>query len=358
MATLTSSNVVLRGISSAIPDQCLGPEVWDERFGIEEASRISESIGVSSRPVVPEGICASDLCYEAAEDLLESLNWERDTIEAVLFVSQTPDHPLPATACILQNRLGLPTSSIAFDVNLGCSGYVYGLSIATQFISSNSVNRALLLVGDTLSHLVSEQDKSTGLLFGDAGTATAIERQDGAPDMKFQLGTDGGGMQHLIVPAGMSRLRRCRETSLRQEDEGGSLRSPEELFMDGAEVFSFTLTRVPRLVRSVLDNAGWTMDEVDAVVMHQANEFMLNHLAKRVKVPPEKLILAMESFGNTSCASIPLAINAKMREQISQRPMKLLLVGFGVGWSWGAVTITCGPIAVPEVVSVSSPSAA
>ncbi len=358
MATFAISDVELSGLASAVPENRVGLEQLAEQFGAEEAQRISESIGIRSRPIVPDGQCSSDLCLAAAEKLLDDLGWERESIEAVIFVSQTPDHQLPATACILQHRLGLPSTCLAFDVNLGCSGYVYGLSIASQFITSGSIKRALVLVGDTLSHLVSEQDKSTSPLFGDAGTATALQHRADAPAMTFTLGTDGQGAQHLIIPAGMHRQRPGPESAERTEREAGNLRSDEQLFMDGAQVFSFTLAKIPKLVRSALVAAEWTLDDVDAVVMHQANTFMLTHIAKRLKIPSEKLVLAMKDYGNTSCASIPLAINTALAEKISQQSMRLVLVGFGVGWSWGAMTLSCGPIVVPEVVQVPCPVAA
>lgn len=357
MATFVISGVELAGLASAVPENRVGLEDLAEQFGAEEAHRISESIGIRSRPIVPAGQCSSDLCFAAAEKLLDELSWERGSIEAIIFVSQTPDHQLPATACILQHRLGLPSTCLAFDVNLGCSGYVYGLSIASQFISSGSIQRALVLVGDTLSHLVSEQDKSTSPLFGDAGTATALQQQADAPAMTFTLGTDGKGAEHLIIPAGMHRQRPSPETSKQTERDGGNFRSDEQLFMDGAQVFSFTLAKIPKLVRSTLAAAQWNLDDVDAVVMHQANAFMLTHLAKRLKIPSEKFVLAMGNYGNTSCASIPLAINTALAEPISQKSMRLLLVGFGVGWSWGAMTLSCGPMVVPEVIQVPCPSA-
>ena len=353
MASFAITGVALSGLSSAVPENRVDVGHLAERFGSVEAQRISESIGIRSRPIAPEGLCASDLCYAAAENLIEHLGWERSSIEAVIFVSQTPDHQLPATACFLQNRLGLPSSCLAFDVNLGCSGYVYGISVASQFISTGSIQRALVLVGDTISQLVSDQDKSASPLFGDAGTATALEYQKNAPAMTFTLGTDGRGAEHLIVPVGMHRQGRQGATSVRTEVEDGSLLSRKKLFMDGAQVFSFTLGKIPKLVRSALNAADWTMDEVDAVVMHQANAFMLKHLAKRLKIPSEKFVLTMENFGNTSCASIPLAINTSLANQVSQQPLQLLLVGFGVGWSWGAMTLTCGPTVVPEISQVS-----
>lgn len=345
------------GIACAIPEHRVDLSHLADQFGAEQAQKISESIGIKSRPIAPAGMCASDLCFTAAEKLLTDLAWAKDSVEAIIFVSQTPDHQLPATACFLQNRLGLSSACIAFDINLGCSGYVYGLSVVSQFIASGSIKRALLLVGDTLSHLVSNQDKSTSPLFGDAGTATALQYREGASETSFTLGTDGSGAQHLIIPAGMHRNRSNSKTTVRVERDGGNLRSEEELFMDGAQVFSFTLAKVPKLVRSALEAAKWSMEEVDAVVMHQANAYMLTHLAKRLKIPSEKFVLAMEDFGNTSCASIPLAINSALANQVSQGPVKLLLVGFGVGWSWGAMTITCGPMVVPEIIHVPNPQA-
>ncbi len=355
MAVCQVSGVQIAGLACAVPERELGLAETAEQFGAEEAQKIAESTGVRSRPVAAPELCTSDLCLAAAERLLHQMQWERDSIEALIFVSQTSDYVLPASACSLQDRLKLSTNCMAFDVNLGCSGYVYGLSIASHFVTSGNIKRALLLVGDTISHLVSPEDRSAAPLFGDAGTATLLEHNVDSPSMTFNLGTDGAGTPNLIVPAGMNRHPRSETTLLRTVREGGNVRSDEELFMDGAQVFSFTLSRVPKLVRSALSAANWTMDDVDAVVMHQANAFMLRHLAKRLKLPEEKFVLAMEHFGNTSSASIPLAINSVLADKVRERPLRLLLVGFGVGWSWGAVTLTCGPMIVPEIVKVSLP---
>lgn len=354
MASFAICGVEVSGLACAVPENRVDLEGLSAQVGTKKAEQISKSVGIDSRPIAPPGLCASDLCFCAAEKLLDEMEWSRDSIEALIFVTQTPDHKVPATACILQNRLGLSASCISFDVNLGCSGYVYGLSIVSQFIACGSIKRALVLVGDTISHLVSEQDASTVALFGDAGTATALQRNSKASPMSFSLGTDGSGAEHLIVPAGMHRSPSTPDTIVRKEDSAGNLRSEEELYMDGAQVFSFTLSKIPILVKQTLAAADWTMEDLDGVVMHQANHFMLSHLAKKLKIPAEKFVIAMKEYGNTSCASIPLAICSSLSPGISSQQLNLLLVGFGVGWSWGAVTLTCGPIYVPEIICVPS----
>ena len=305
--------------------------------------------------MVSAGVCTSDLCEAAARKLLAALNWTPDSVDALIFVSQTPDYLLPATSCSLHGRLRLSKQCAAFDLNLGCSGYVYGLWIASQLVVGG-LKRVLLLVGDTISRIVSPLDRSAVPLFGDAGTATALERDENNMPWVFELGTDGSGQEHLIVPAGGFRHPRTSTTSLRTKREGGNIRSDEDLFMDGAEVFSFTLKVVPPLFKSILTAANWTVDTTDSFVMHQANQFMLQYLAKRMKLPPEKVVLSLGQFGNTSSASIPLALTHSLADRLRESNMRLLLAGFGVGFSWGAVALACGPIVIPELVTVDSTS--
>lgn len=352
MASSRISNVRIAGIASAVPEPVLTEESDAFVFGEAEMRKISESTGVKKRHVAPVGMCTSELCFAAAEKLLEDLEWSRDSIDALIFVSQTPDYFLPATSCSLHSRLGLTKQCAAFDLNLGCSGYVYGLWVASHLVTNGSVKRLLLLVGDTITRLVSPQDRSVAPLFGDAGTATAIEKNDYADAMVFQMGTDGSGQEHLIVPAGAFRQPRTKQTAKRTEREGGKIRSDEDLFMDGAEIFTLTLREVPNLIKSTLDAAGWSVETADAFVMHQANRFMLQHLTKKMKLPPEKVILALEDYGNTSSASIPLAMTHAMASRLKSNSLNLVLAGFGVGFSWGAVALTCSSIAMPDLVFV------
>jgi 3-oxoacyl-[acyl-carrier-protein] synthase-3 len=233
---------------------------------------------------------------------------------------------------------------------MGCSGYVYGLWVAASLMQSVKGN-VLLLVGDTISRTVSPQDQSVALLFGDAGTATALTPDADAPPMYFELGADGSGFNELIVPSGGFRSPSNHGSAVRTPREGQNIRSDQDLFMNGPEVFTFTLQRVPPLIKAVLQNAGRQMDEIDGFVFHRANRFMLEYLAKRIKIPPDKFVIATEDFGNTSSASIPMAITTTgFRTRIRESGLRLLLAGFGVGLSWAAVVLNFGPAVCPELV--------
>ena len=353
MATCTVSGVRLAGIASAVPDRVRTLASHAAVFGEAEVRKISDSIGVKSRQVAFGGMCTSDICFAAADRLLNDLAWPRESVDALIFVSQTPDYVLPATSCCLQERLRLSKRCAAFDVGLGCSGHIYGLWIASSLLAGGGASRVVLLTGDTISHTCSPLDRSVALLFGDAGTATALEADGSASPMAFVLGTDGSGRDALIVPAGRYRNPHTAETATRIAEDNGSSRSAEDLFMDGAEIFAFTLREVPALIQAVLQGAGWNIDEVDAFVFHQANQFMLQHLARRLKLPKDKLILAMEEFGNTGSASVPLAMSARLAPRLRTEALRSVLAGFGVGYSWGAVALTCGPMVMPDVVKVS-----
>jgi len=360
MSIVRVENVRLAGLASAVPDFVRTVDDDVDRFQSEDFRKIGESIGVTSRRIAPEGVCSSDLCVSAAERLLDELNWDRESIQAVLFVTQTPDFRAPATACTLQSRLGLPTNCAAMDINLGCSGYVYGLATAAQFVrgmagEQESGGRVLLLVGDTITHFVSPDDRATAPLFGDAGSATALEFSSSAEPIVFSLGTDGRGLNHLIVPAGGARQPRTEETGIRTARESGNIRSDEDMYMNGAEVFSFALQEVPKMVRSTLAEAGWAIDEVDGVVMHQSNGIMLKHLRKRLKVDEDNFVIALEGYGNASCASIPLAMTHQWAQAGLRQKRRLVLAGFGLGWSWGGAAVTCDDMAMPELVIYETP---
>lgn len=329
----------IAGIASALPENKCTYTDDTSHFSAEELTKIACSTGVKQRYIV-NNQCTSDLCFAAAEQLLADKPEYRDTIDVMLFITQTPDYILPATSCVLQHRLNLPKTCAAFDVNLGCSGYVYGLWMAANFLNNPAVRRVLLLVGDTVSRVVSPRDRSVMSLFGDAGTATVLEREDvGAEPWFFALGTDGGGHDHLKIPAGGFRYPLNEQAKQPRQKENDNVRSDADLYMNGAEIFAFTLREIPSLVNETLKLAQWSMDDVDACVFHQANEFMLQHLMKRLKIPPEKFILTLDKFGNTSSASIPLSISDKLASRI-KNPYRLLLAGFGVGFSWAAAAVS------------------
>jgi 3-oxoacyl-[acyl-carrier-protein] synthase-3 len=300
--------------------------------------------------VAPDEVCASDLCLAAAERLLDEMNYSREQIGGVIFVTQTPDYVLPATSHVLHHHLGLPASAVAFDVNLGCSGYVYGLWLAAS--SAHSLNAPiLLLVGDTINKLVSPEDQSVAMLFGDAGTASLLEPCSNDEEMIFEMGADGSGAENLIVPAGGFRRRRDQRSGERAECADGNVRSDEDLHMNGPEIFAFTIRRVPAMVKNVLTAAGCSAEEIDAFVFHQANAFMLDHLLRKMKLPRERVAMALNEYGNTSGASIPLTMTAApLRDRLRKSRQRLLLAGFGVGYSWAAAVVSCGPMAIPDIV--------
>ncbi len=276
------------GVASAVPPAVRTLADDAAMFGAAEIERISQNIGVQKRHVVTGKTCTSDLCYAAALPLLESLAWDKSSVDALIFVTQTPDYFMPATACVLQHRLGLGKHCAALDVNQGCAGYVYGLWLASNLVASRSVRRVLLLVGDTISRVVSPLDRTVDLVVWRRGNGHGDRIRRGGPQMTFELGSDGSGQKHLTVPAGAFRSPHTAQTAARSDRGGGNARSDEDLFMDGGEVFTFTLREVPTLVKSILAASGDSRDTIDAFVFHQANRFMLNYLAKRLELPAEQ----------------------------------------------------------------------
>ena len=347
MADVSIAGVGLRGVASAVPHRTEGPADLAAAFGEAEAKKLQSNTGVHTRHIGRPDQCTSDLCCAATQTLLQDLHWDLVSVEALLFVSQTFDYFVPATSCCLHGRLGLSKHCAVFDVGMGCSGYIYGLWIAASLMKSG-LKRILLLAGDTSAKPVSPLDRSAKPLFGEAGTATALEADPNAL-LHFSLGTDGQGWPHLIIPAGAFRKRPDAETRIPIQGPDGNTRSAEDLYMNGPEIFTFTLREVPPLLTRILAQSGFNREEVDYFVFHQANKFMLDYLAKRMGLPPHKVPLSLGEFGNTSSASIPLTIQHCLRSQLSQNPAKLVMAGFGVGLSWGAAAGVIGPLCLPEI---------
>ena len=346
MAEVSICGVRIRGIAAAVPEQTLGIEDLIDRFGAETAEKLVASTGVRFRHIVKPGHTTGDLCELAARALLERLDWDPKSVDLLIMVSTTFDYIAPATSCILHGKLGMSKHAAAFDVGLGCSGWVYGLWLAASLIKTGC-KRALVLAGDTATQAISPFDKY-GALSGDAGTASALEA---ALDdvLHCSVGTDGVRWQALWVPAGGFRKRSSSETREYHDCEDGVRRSDEHTHMNGPDIFAFTIREVPPLVDRTLALAGWTKDQVDAFVLHQANKYMLDYLAKRMKLPVDKIPFSIQDFGNTSSASLPLTIQQQLREKLSGSSMNLFMAGFGVGLSWGAVAANVGPLVVPEL---------
>lgn len=333
----------IAGLVSCVPSHDVGNEYFIDRFDQTGIDDVVKMIGVVKRRWVDSNTTTSDLCKAAGQRLLAGLAWEPETIDALVFVSQTPDYRLPATACLLQAEWGLSTSCIAFDVNLGCSGYPYALWLGMTMIQSGAATRVLLAVGDTVSKIVDPQDRSTAMLFGDAGTVTALQA---SPDSqaRFILGTDGRGAHNLIVPQGG-----CRNTA-ENSDSRLAGKNLSSLYMDGGEIFNFTLRAVPSLVTRTMEFSGKSHESYDAFLFHQANLFMLKHLIKKAKLPVERTPINIDDFGNTSSASIPLLMTTSLKTELAEKTMELAMFGFGVGYSWSSASISVGPLDVVETI--------
>ena len=314
----TIHDVGIKAVSSVVPKKRILNSELSEIYGEKETSKLISSIGVQERRVADDSTTTSDLCFSAAEKLFKECNIDKKDIDALIFVSQTPDYQLPATSCILQKRLGLSIETMSFDINMGCSGYVYGLKVAASLVNTGLKN-VLLLVGDSISKIVKPGDRSTEFLFGDAGTASVIGKVSNS-SLTIELGTDGNGFESIIS-------RKPINTNYKVE-RGNNY---SYLEMNGGEVFTFTLKRVPKLINSFLKNMNLSSSDIDFCVYHQANHFMLKHLLKKSKFSDEQVPISIDKYGNTSCASIPVtlsSVNAQKRDAC-------LLVGFGVGLSWG-----------------------
>ncbi|MGC6424532.1 MAG: ketoacyl-ACP synthase III [Lentimonas sp.] len=353
MAKSYFKNVEIRGVVTCVPtrEKCIDDEV--DLFGgnQKQIARLKKVIGLDRRRVVDAQTTAADLCYEAALRLLLKSGVDASAIEAVICVTQTPDYPQPCNAAVLHGRLGLRKECAALDVNLGCSGYVYGLWLAHMMVSSGGCERVLLLAGDTISRIAHPKDRVVAPIFGDGGSASLIERSDAESPSWFSLETDGAGYDKLIVPAGGFRSPCSAETALEETEEDGNVRTPENLFMDGAEVFNFSIQVEPKAVTDLCAYAGMEIDAIDHFVFHQANRYILTNIAKRLKIDLEKVPMqTVERYGNQSSASIPSAICGELSEELAAGSRQVLLSGFGVGLSWASVILNLDHLHVCEII--------
>lgn len=331
-------------LAAYLPEQLLTNDELAALYPDWPADKILAKTGINVRHVAAPDQTAGDLAFEAARKLLAQGRVALADIDFIILCTQAPDYVLPTTACVLQHRLGIATSAGAFDINLGCSGFVYGLSVAKGLVETGAARCVLLLTADTYSRYIHPQDKSVRTLFGDGAAATAIVADDGddagaASIGPFVFGTDGSGSHNLIVPAGGFRRPRDERSGDEQTDGSGNVRSDEHLYMNGAEVMAFSLREVPKAVDALLHKAQCTTDDIDLFVLHQANKFMLEALRKRLKVPEEKLPVRVRDWGNTVSSSIPLALIALRDEGKLPSGTATMLVGFGVGYSWAACLV-------------------
>lgn len=327
-----------------LPEQVLDNERLATELRDWSAQKIESKTGIRCRHVARVGECASDLAFHAAQKLLESASCPRREIDFLLFCTQSPDYFLPTTACLLQARLGLQQSSGALDFNLGCSGFVYGLGLAKGLIESGQARNILLLTADTYSKFIHPHDRSVRTLFGDGAAATLVSSVDSVENLlgPFVYGTDGRGAENLIVPAGGLRKPTVSDAEVILDKDGNG-RTVNNLHMNGPEIFNFTLRIVPKVVADLLRAADKKIEDIDLFVFHQANEYMLNHLRKKIGIPPEKFLISMRDCGNTVSCTIPIALQMAEIEGRLRPGALLMLVGFGVGYSWAATLARWAP---------------
>ena len=337
MATIRYNNVGIKAVAACVPQKVMYNKDLTDLISAEEMEKTIESVGIKERRYADADTCSSDLCLAAAERLISDNNIDKGTIDALLFVSQTSDYHQPATSPLLQYKLGLPTTTLCFDVNLACSGFVYGLSIAYAYASMQGINNVLLLVGETMSKTVSQKDKVSTPLFGDAGTATLVSKGD-FPEAVFSLHSDGSGSDVIKMPYGGYRNPSCQEGLLEHTDQEGNVRTGEQFFMDGMAVFNFGMKVEPKDIKFLLGECGMTIDDVDLLIYHQANKFMTDFFSKRLKISQDKTPYCLEKFGNTSSASIPLKIVSELKDKYPNRK-KVIVSGFGAGLSWATAMI-------------------
>lgn len=329
----------IRGVEYALPERVVGNGVLASIHPNWRIDDVAKRTGVLERRIAAPGETALDLGERAARALLMRLGIAEEEVDALLFCTETPDHPIPPNACLLQARLGLSTRTAALDFTLACSGYVYGLYLAQALIDSRLARSVLLVTGDTYSRLISPDDRSTVALFGDAAAATVVDAAVSGGIRSFDLGTDGGRASCFIVPAGGTRQPRSTETSEARMDRSGNVRSAEQIRMDGTAVLAFVQREVPASARRALDRAGLKMRDVDLVVFHQASLVSLEYLARTLEVREDQMVVNIEKVGNTVSASLPIALRDMESAGRLRRGHLVLLVGFGVGLSWGSCVL-------------------
>ncbi|MFH2143604.1 MAG: ketoacyl-ACP synthase III [Bacteroidota bacterium] len=352
MAIFSFPNVRLAGVSACVPQKTV-KNIDYSWISIKERKSLIKNIGVVEKHHASKGTATSDLCYVAAEKLINELNWDRNKIDVLLFISQSRDYILPATSCVMQERLKLPKTCAAFDIVMGCSAYNYGLSVIHSLLTVGVLKRALLLVGD-ISSIGSYRDKTTYPLFGDAGTATALEYKEDFPKAFFNLQTDGNGHQAIIIHESGFRKRPSEKSFDFIRYGKGIIRHGGHVALDGMEVFNFALREVAPNVRKLLKFYEISFDDIDYAVFHQANLLINETIRKMLKLDPQKMPYSIDRYGNTSSSSIPLTLVTELRNELITRNMKILMTGFGVGLSWGSNIIETDKIVCPEIIEYES----
>jgi 3-oxoacyl-[acyl-carrier-protein] synthase-3 len=351
MAYLTFSGVGISGIAAAVPSTVIKNLEYTEYFPADDVKEVVEKIGIYERRFAGPDMCSSDLCFAAAEKLISDMALAKEEIDLLVFVSQTPDYRMPATSIILQHRLGLSHNTIAFDLTLGCSGFIYGMSVIYSMMERSGLRKALLLDGETRSKVYSPKDRKTAFIFGDGGVAALIERDEKFGKSYFSLNSDGSKEDLIKMNAGGYRNPSSIET-LKEKvvDEHGNIRSEEHGYMNGGDVFNFVIKEIPSDIKSIMTYAQTSASDLDYFVFHQANDFINSYLGKKLKLDLSKVPSTIAKYGNTSSVSIPLTIVSELQNKLSEK--NLLMSGFGVGMTWASAIIKFNNCFISDIVEI------
>lgn len=346
MAYWKIRNVALRGVTGTVPNHPVKSAELPF-FTKEEADTFDATVGIKNRYIASEDVCASDLCFDAAERLIAGLGWEKESIDILLFASVTGDYKTPPTSAILQDRLGLPSSTFVLDIPMGCCGCMYGINVAGNMLTAGTAKRAIVLVGDTAMRMGNPKDKSRGPLFGDCGTALALEYDPTADDIIIDFNTMGAGYQALMTPHGGYRHPVTQESFVEEDFGNGIIRAPKDALINGMDVFSFAITKPPISVKKMLEQQGLDKDkDVDFFLIHQANKLIVDRLVKKLKLPVEKVPYNLQKFGNLGGASILMLMVSEIAEELSTKPLTLLCSSFGLGLTWGTMFLKTNKVSV------------
>ena len=339
----------MAGVAACVPENVVATEDIP-LMSAEEAEVFNNTVGIRRRHIAPDNICASDMCQKAADALLAELGWERDSIDVLIFESVTGDYRTPPTSCILQDRMGLPDTTFCLDMPMGCCGCLYAITVGANLLTTGNVRRALLLIGDTALRMGSMKDKSRVPLFGDCGTAIALEYDTAAPAITVDFHTLGKGYKALMTPHGGFRNPATPESFIEEDFGSGIVRAPYHTLINGMDVFSFAISRPPKSVAQFMEAEEINKDtDVDYFLIHQANKMIVDRVVKKLKLPQEKVPYNLEEYGNLGGASIPSLMVTRLRDQLTTNPQRLLMSSFGLGLSWGTMSATFGPMAIPPL---------
>jgi 3-oxoacyl-[acyl-carrier-protein] synthase-3 len=352
MAYIQYEGVGITAMSAAVPRRVVKGREYTEVFSQEEANEIVDKTGIEERRFADAETCSSDLCFAAAEKLIADNNINKEEIDLLVFISQTPDYRMPATSVTLQHRLGLPNSTIAFDITLGCSAFIYGLSVVYGMMERSGLRKALLLDGETRSKVYSPRDRRSAFLFGDGGVAALIERDPKFGTSTFSLNSDGSRADLIMIPAGGYRKMSSAETVVEKVvDEFGNMRSEEQGYMRGGDVFNFVIREIPRDIKNTLAKVEKTVDDFDYIVFHQANNFINSYIMKKMKMDATKIPSTIAKFGNSSSVSVPLTIVSELQGKLDGNK-ELLLTAFGVGMTWATGVVPFVDCKISDLVEV------